>query len=420
VPIHTADGLRVQQAMPGVVTAFAWDWATGVPELLTDGAKRYLIGHDTLGWADAAGWTYAVPDALGSVRQAVDGAGELVESRQWSPYGVESGAEQTGLGYTGEWWDAAVGLQYLRARWYDARTGAFLTRDAVEANHPYLYANGNPVLYTDPSGHDVGCPGGDAGNCAVPSEGGDMYGLAVTACRQGGWPTDCTLWQGVRWYLYFTSSPEAAEEYVNGTGLGAGEAGRQRAALAREWAQYLKYLGPNQGYEPAKDLRWWPTPENPSVSPAEFQLFVMYAFAGPAVAELSYELTCQFPWYAAHLGEAVYPNPGMWERPLNSKGEPYPRIIDPRTGSDIPFPDIEQLGIVSRGSRVDWTRVDREAFIREWHRQGYAIPDGGWGPYDIHHVQPRQFGGDNDFWNLVPLLREGPHRQFTQWWNAYP
>jgi hypothetical protein len=38
-----------------------------VPELLTDGDKMYLVGHDTLGRADAAGWTYAVPDALGSM-----------------------------------------------------------------------------------------------------------------------------------------------------------------------------------------------------------------------------------------------------------------------------------------------------------------------------------------------------------------
>jgi hypothetical protein len=85
----------------------------GVPELLTDGAKLYLVGHDTLGWEDGAGWTYAVPDALVSVRQAVDAAGAVVAAREWSPYGVESGGARAGLGYTGEWFDASVGLQYL-------------------------------------------------------------------------------------------------------------------------------------------------------------------------------------------------------------------------------------------------------------------------------------------------------------------
>jgi RHS repeat-associated protein len=150
---YTADGLRVQQAVDGVVTAFAWDWATGVPELLTDGAKRYLFGHDTLGWADAAGWTYPVPDALGSVRQAVDASGAVLGAREWSPYGVEIGTAQAGLGYTGEWWDAAVGLQYLRARWYHPGTGRFTQIDPskFEANL-YLYATANPVRFLDPSG----------------------------------------------------------------------------------------------------------------------------------------------------------------------------------------------------------------------------------------------------------------------------
>jgi RHS repeat-associated protein len=99
------------------------------------------------------------------VRQAVDATAAVVAARAWSPYGVAVGGAQAGLGYTGEWFDASVGLQYLRARWYDDATGSFLSRDAVEENHPYLYANGNPVLYTDPSGYDVGCPGDDASKC---------------------------------------------------------------------------------------------------------------------------------------------------------------------------------------------------------------------------------------------------------------
>ena len=239
----------------------------------------------------------------------------------------------------------------------------------------------------------------------------------MPAGRLADWPTDCILWQGVRWYLYFTSSPEAAEEYVNGTGLGAGEAGRQRAALAREWAQYLKYLGPNQGYEPAKDLRWWPTPGNPSVSPAEFQLFVMYAFAGPAVAELSYELTCQFPWYAADLGETVYPNPGLCERPANSKGVPYPRYEVQGYG-EVPFPKgdirISDPDIL-RDQITQQSRIE----FRAWWCTRY-----GWYPapneHQIHHVQPLSRGGTNDFDNLVPV-RIGPnHQAFTNWWRYYP
>ncbi len=102
---YTADGLRVQQAANGDVTAFAWDWAVPVvPELLQAGDTRYLVGHDTatpggvVGEQAGNAWRYYLPDHLGSVRQSVDAAGDLVAAREWSPYGVEVGAAQDGLG----------------------------------------------------------------------------------------------------------------------------------------------------------------------------------------------------------------------------------------------------------------------------------------------------------------------------------
>jgi uncharacterized protein RhaS with RHS repeats len=32
---YTADGLRVAQSVDGDVTTFAWDWASGIPEMLS-------------------------------------------------------------------------------------------------------------------------------------------------------------------------------------------------------------------------------------------------------------------------------------------------------------------------------------------------------------------------------------------------
>jgi hypothetical protein len=39
----------------------------------------------------------------------------VVAAREWTPYGVEVDGAQPGLGYAGEWFDANVELQYLRA-----------------------------------------------------------------------------------------------------------------------------------------------------------------------------------------------------------------------------------------------------------------------------------------------------------------
>ena len=153
---YNAAGLRVAQSVqsaPESVATFAWDWASGLPEMLATGNTLYLVGHETLGQYVGSAWTYYLPDALGSVRQATDGAGAVVSAREWSPYGVEAGGAQAGLGYTGEWYDAAVGLLYLRARWLDVATGRFTQADPsrMEQNL-YLYARANPINLVDPSG----------------------------------------------------------------------------------------------------------------------------------------------------------------------------------------------------------------------------------------------------------------------------
>jgi YD repeat-containing protein len=61
---YNADGLRVAQAQSvssvESVDHFTWDWATGVPELLSDGESLYLIGYDTLGWQSGAAWMFVL------------------------------------------------------------------------------------------------------------------------------------------------------------------------------------------------------------------------------------------------------------------------------------------------------------------------------------------------------------------------
>jgi len=119
---YTAGGLlvgRSDSSVPSVDT-YAWDWASGLPEMLSEGSNLYLVGHETLGQWDGDEWAYYLSDALGSVRQVTDETGAVVDGREWTPYGVEVGVAQAGLGYTGEWQDASLGLTYLRARWYDA------------------------------------------------------------------------------------------------------------------------------------------------------------------------------------------------------------------------------------------------------------------------------------------------------------
>ena len=95
----------------------------------------------------------------------MNSAGALTYSALYSPYGQvlsAVGPGNTNLGFTGEHTDP-TGLQYLRARYYDPRTAAFLSRDPARGVYPtlsgswngYTYAHGNPILYADPSGQCI-------------------------------------------------------------------------------------------------------------------------------------------------------------------------------------------------------------------------------------------------------------------------
>jgi filamentous hemagglutinin len=47
-----------------------------------------------------------------------------------------------------------------------------------------------------------------------------------------------------------------------------------------------------------------------------------------------------------------------------------------------------------------------------------TTPD-GWASYDIHHIHPRELGGNNDFDNLVPVLREVHQSEFNEFWRNW-
>ncbi|MEC0084397.1 RHS repeat-associated core domain-containing protein [Paenibacillus alvei] len=62
--------------------------------------------------------------------------------------------------YSGEYWDAATSLQYLRARWYDPSVGRFINEDTYEGDigsplslNLYTYVKNNTLKYLDPTGH---------------------------------------------------------------------------------------------------------------------------------------------------------------------------------------------------------------------------------------------------------------------------
>jgi RHS repeat-associated protein len=157
-------GDRLQQTVGGVTTQYTLDLNNSLTQVLSDGTNRYLYGMGRIAQQTPNGLQYFLPDALGSVRQLTGATGALALVQSFDPYGgllSSQGSAATPYGFTGEWGDAS-GLIYLRARYYLPQAGIFTTRDPFPGFttlpvtlQPYLYAAGNPLRYTDPSGEII-------------------------------------------------------------------------------------------------------------------------------------------------------------------------------------------------------------------------------------------------------------------------
>ena len=90
---------------------------------------------DLLAHKDAAGnWESMLGDGLGSVRGVTNNSGSVLEHRHYDPFGTlyARTMAQTDYGFTGEPFDSATGLVYLRARHYRPEIGSFVIRDPFE------------------------------------------------------------------------------------------------------------------------------------------------------------------------------------------------------------------------------------------------------------------------------------------------
>jgi RHS repeat-associated protein len=94
-----------------------------------------------------------------------DGTGVEAGTALYDAFGavrVQTGV-QLPLGFTGEQRDGESGLIYLRARFYDPKTGRFLSKDPVRGSvrrpasqHAYVYVLNNPLRYRDRTGREAG------------------------------------------------------------------------------------------------------------------------------------------------------------------------------------------------------------------------------------------------------------------------
>ncbi|WP_455567272.1 RHS repeat-associated core domain-containing protein [Streptomyces cinereoruber] len=99
--------------------------------------------------------SYYLTDATGNVIGLVDEAGKRTHTYAYTPYGTSQNATEAfpqPYRYAGAYLDP-TGLYKMGARYYDPHLGRFTQPDpSGQETNPYLYATGDPINHTDPTG----------------------------------------------------------------------------------------------------------------------------------------------------------------------------------------------------------------------------------------------------------------------------
>ena len=133
------------------------------------GAMRINIvgGSNTLYYMVSINSTRRLKDHLGSASVVTNSTGAIVGEQRYYPYGetrITSGTIYTDKLYTGQREMTGLGIYHYGARFYSPKLGRFLSPDSIvpgaanpQAWNRYSYVLGNPLKYTDPSGHTYIC-----------------------------------------------------------------------------------------------------------------------------------------------------------------------------------------------------------------------------------------------------------------------
>lgn len=122
----------------------------------------YVYGNDLISQKRSRAIHFYHYDGNSNTRLLTDSNGNVTDRYHFDAFGIllsSSGITENRYLYSGERYDPNSGFYYLRARFYSPQNGRFITRDLLNAIntdptslHKYLYANANPMYYSDPSG----------------------------------------------------------------------------------------------------------------------------------------------------------------------------------------------------------------------------------------------------------------------------
>ena len=166
---YNSDGIRVAEVVDGQETRYLIDANRPDAEVLEEYTPSgtlqvsYVYGRDLISQNRSGIQSFYEKDGLHNTRALSNASGNVTDTYTYDAFGNQiatTGNTVNNYRYRGEQYDTNLNNYYQRARYYDSGNGRFTRRDIFEGNiyapvslHKYLYANGNPVNFLDPSGY---------------------------------------------------------------------------------------------------------------------------------------------------------------------------------------------------------------------------------------------------------------------------
>ncbi len=136
---YDADGVRVKGVVNGVATVYVGDLYEEQKQGGVTTKKKYLLFNGRpvaveVRNGSSTSLYYLLTDHLGSTSLVLDQNGAKVGEVRYKAWGETRyswGTVPTSVRYTGQRQEAALGIYYYRARWYDPALGRFLQPDTI-------------------------------------------------------------------------------------------------------------------------------------------------------------------------------------------------------------------------------------------------------------------------------------------------
>jgi len=165
--VYDGVGNRLKAVRNGVATKYVYDAAGNLlaeADASNTITRYYIYGNGLTAMVDAASNALYVYhfDGTGHTVALTNAAQQTANTYAYDPYGrimAQTEAVAQPFQYAGQFGVFSEGnnLYYMRARYYDASIGRFISEDPIGFEgglNLYAYVGGNPVMAVDPDGHN--------------------------------------------------------------------------------------------------------------------------------------------------------------------------------------------------------------------------------------------------------------------------